>query len=425
MSQSRKDKKNRTLYKGEYQRANGLYEYRCKNKLTGASQSLYSWRLKPEDPQINGNKNQLSLRELESMINRDNQDGIDTISARKLCLDDLFEKYIRERPLKQSTRTNYKYMYKNYISGALGKKKLSDIKYSDIKHFYNFLIESKGFKPNSMEVINTILNPIFSTAVRDDFIRKNPVHGVMAEIKARRDWSKPKRLALTTEQQGAFVDYITSSAKHRRVVPLLTLLLGTGCRVGEIIGLRWQDCDFENKLISINHNLIYRLQDTGKCEFHITTPKTAAGVRIIPMFDEVKNALSAEYAHQQAHGFNNAVIDGYSGFIFKNRYNNVYSPHGVNRCIAGIIKEYNKEETEKSEVENRAPVLLPHFSAHNLRHTFCSRLCENESNRVNLKVIQEIMGHSSIDTTLDIYTDLTTKIKQDAFESLQGRIKLS
>ena len=143
------------------------------------------------------------------------------------------------------------------------------------------------------------------------------------------------------------------------------------------------------------------------------------------MFDEVKTALFEEYKHQQANGFNSIIIDGYSGFIFKNRYNNVYSPHGVNRCIAGIIRDYNKEEIEKSKKENRAPRLLPHFSAHNLRHTFCSRLCENESNRVNLKVIQEIMGHSSIDTTLDIYTDLTTKLKQDAFESLQGKIKLS
>ena len=61
---------------------------------------------------------------------------------------------------------------------------------------------------------------------------------------------------------------------------------------------------------------------------------------------------------------------------------------------------------------------------HNLRHTFCSRMCENESDKVNLKVIQEIMGHSSIDTTLDVYTDLTAEIKHDAFSSLQGKIKL-
>ena len=424
MAHNRKDKRNRVLYKGEYQRSNGMYEYRYTD-TNGVSQSVYSWRLKPEDNIPYGKQETLSLRELESIIIRDKQDEIDTISARKTVLDDFFAEYIEERPLKQSTRTNYKYMYKKYVSDVLGKKKLSSIKYSDIKRLYNSLIDDKGFKPNSMEVINTILHPIFDMAVRDDLIRKNPTHGVMAEIKARRDWSKPKRLALTAEQQSVFVDFLSKSRKYCHWIPLFTLFLGTGCRVGEIIGLRWEDCDFENNIISINHNLIYRPQDNGKCEFHITTPKTAAGIRIIPMFDEVKNVLIKEYKYQQAEGFNQTVIDGYSGFIFKNRFDTVYSPHCINRGIERICRDYNAEETKRAEEENRSPKLLPHFSVHNLRHTFCSRMCENESDKVNLKVIQEIMGHSSIDTTLDVYTDLTTQIKQDAFASLQGKIKLS
>ncbi|MGN1442541.1 MAG: tyrosine-type recombinase/integrase, partial [Acutalibacteraceae bacterium] len=285
--------------------------------------------------------------------------------------------------------------------------------------------DEKGFKPSSMEVVNTILHPIFDMAVRDDIIRKNPTQGVMLEIKSRRDWSKPKRLALTVEQQSVFIDFLANSKTYCHWIPLFTLFLGTGCRVGEIIGLRWEDCDFENSLISINHNLIYRPQDNGKCEFHITTPKTTAGIRLIPMFDEVKSVLLKEYEYQRLEGFNQTVIDGYSGFIFKNRFGSVYSPHSINRGIERICRDYNAEEIKRAEKEHRSPVLLPHFTVHNLRHTFCSRMCENESNMVNLKVIQEIMGHSSIDTTLDVYTDLTTKIKQDAFMSLQGKIKLS
>ena len=69
--------------------------------------------------------------------------------------------------------------------------------------------------------------------------------------------------------------------------------------------------------------------------------------------------------------------------------------------------------------------LIPHFTVHNLRHTFCTRLCENQSNEVTLKVIQEIMGHADISTTLDVYTDLTTQKKQQAFGCLQGKIKLT
>ena len=86
----------------------------------------------------------------------------------------------------------------------------------------------------------------------------------MAEIKKGQDWGKPKRHALTEAQQTAFVDYIAGSKLYRHWLPLFTVLLGTGCRVGEIIGLRWQDCDFEENIISINHNLIYRQQDKRK-----------------------------------------------------------------------------------------------------------------------------------------------------------------
>lgn len=64
---------------------------------------------------------------------------------------------------------------------------------------------------------------------------------------------------------------------------MFTLFLGTGCRVGEIVGLRWEDCDFKQRIININHTLIYRLQDDGRVEYHITTPKTEAGIREIPM----------------------------------------------------------------------------------------------------------------------------------------------
>ena len=200
MAHSRKDKKNRVLNKGEYQKRNGMYEYRYVD-VNGKPQSVYSWRLKANDPTPYGKAKTLSLREMEQSIAHDKLNGIDTVSAKKTTLDDFFWEYIEERPLKQSTRTNYKYMYRKYVSGVLGAKKLSSIKYSDIVRLYNSLIDEQGFKPNSMEVINTILHPIFTAAVRDDIIRKNPTDGVMAEVKSRRDWSKPNRKALTAEQQ--------------------------------------------------------------------------------------------------------------------------------------------------------------------------------------------------------------------------------
>ena len=80
---------------------------------------------------------------------------------------------------------------------------------------------------------------------------------------------------------------------------------------------------------------------------------------------------------------------------------------------------FTKEEIEKAEKEDREPLIIPHFSAHHLRHTFCTRLCENES---NLKVIQSIMGHSDITTTMDIYAEATQEKKQEIVANLQGKI---
>ena len=79
-------------------------------------------------------------------------------------------------------------------------------------------------------------------------------------------------------------------------------------------------------------------------------------------------------------------------------------------------------ESESAKKEKRQPELLPHFTVHNLRHTFCTRFCENET---NLKVIQEIMGHADISTTMDIYNEATKEKKKESFANLEGKVKIS
>lgn len=317
--------------------------------------------------------------------------------------------------LKDSTRTNYIYMYNRIVLPDFGKKNIADIKYTDVKRFYMSLIHEKGFKPNSMEIIHTLLHPVFTAAVRDGYIRTNPTDGVMAEIKKSHAWEKPKRHALTAREQELFVNFTAQSHQYKHWLPLITVMLGTGCRIGEVLGLRWQDCNFEDNIIDINHTLIYRQFLDGSCRFTVTTPKTKTGERIIPMLSDVKDALREEYKQQLQDGFNESVVDGYSGFVFKSRDNKVLLPHGVNRALDRIIKAYNTEETEKAKAEGRVPKLLPHFSCHHLRHTLCTRFCENET---NLKIIQEIMGHADITTTMDIYTDVTKELKRSEFEGL-------
>lgn len=409
MAEKRKDNKGRNLRTGEYQRKDLMYQYKYIG-ADGKQKFVYS-------------KDLQELRKKEEQIKQDIKDGIKTRAEIPLTVNDMFDKYIATKTeLKASTRTNYRYMYKNYVRDTFGTKKLADVRYSDVKCFYNSLIKEKNFKPNSMEIVHTLLHPVFTLAVRDNYIRVNPTDGVMAEIKKSHNWEKPKRHALTEEQQGAFIDYMKNSEMYSHWLPLFTAFLGTGCRVGELIGLRWEDIDTKNDTISINHNLIYRQNDDGVCEMHITTPKTEAGKRTIPMLPEVKHAFITERKRQMEQGIRTCTIDGYTNFIFLNRENYVHNPQTINRAIVRIYKAYNEEEEKNAKKEKREPVLIPHFSVHNLRHTFCTRFCENET---NIKVIQEIMGHSDISTTMNIYAEATESKKQESFKNLIGKMKIS
>lgn len=152
---------------------------------------------------------------------------------------------------------------------------------------------------------------------------------------------------------------------------------------------------------------------------HINSPKTEAGKRIIPMIDEVYEAFLEEYEIQRCLVDKIEVIDGYTNFVFTTANGTVFLPQEINRAIKNIYEAYNKEETQLAKEENREPILLPHFSAHHLRHTFCTRFCENET---NLKVIQEIMGHSDISTTMDIYAEATDEKKKEILTDLQEKI---
>ena len=423
MNDKRRDNKGRILRQGELQRNDGKYEYRYED-LNGERRSVYSWKLVETDKIPNGKRKCVALRDMEKAIQRDLDDGINTFAANRMTLNRLFDEYIESKyELKASTRTNYKYMYNKYVREDIGTRNISSIKFSHIKKFYIHLMRDIGFKPNSLENIHTVLHPVFTIAVRDGLIRTNPTDGVMADIKKSHDWEKPKRHALTVPQQEAFVGFIKSNYKYRHWLPVFTFMLGTGCRVGEVAGLRWQDCDFQKNIITIDHNLTYRPSEDGSgCTFRISTPKTKAGERIIPMFAAVRDALISERIRQMESGVNQSVVDGYSGFVFSNRFNEILNPHSINRAIERIVRDYNLAESEQAEKESRKPELLPHFSAHNLRHTFCTRLCETET---NLKVIQEIMGHADITTTMDIYNEATQELKLQTFEKLEGVINIA
>ena len=302
----RKDNKGRNLRQGESQRADGRYMYRYTD-VNGSRKTIYSMDL-------------AELRDMEKEIERNLEDGISTDA--KTTLNDMYHRYMESKTeLKATTKGNYQYMYEHFVMGtALGKKQVSKIKYSDVKAYYNSLVK-QGLSANTIDNVHTIIHPILTLAVRDGIIRSNPSDGVMAEVKKSHGFEKTQRHALTVPQQERFLDFLNQSDMFGHWKNLITVFLGTGCRVGELIGLRWDDVDFKNNIISINHNCVYQLHGEGRSEFHITTPKTSAGCREIPMLSEVKKALQDECHIQfMTGGQNKAVVYDEQGNEFCDIY---------------------------------------------------------------------------------------------------------
>lgn len=413
MAKARKDNRGRVLRKGETQRKYDLmYIYTYTDPFTHNRKYLYS-------------KDLMELREKEKSLIRDQLDGLDVYAAGKSDLNFVFDRYISTKTeLRSTTYTNYTYIYNHFVRDTFGRKKIGDIKYSDVLHFYLHLLKERGIQVNTLETVHTVLRPTFQLAVRDGLIRVNPCDGVMAEVKKRPGRNHGVRHALTLEQQRAFMNYISDHPVYYRWRPLFTVLLGTGCRIGEVIGLRWKDLDYEKGMISINHSVTYypRSDNSYRCEFQVSLPKTDAGIRTIPMMEEVRDAFLEEKAMQKETGIKNEMeVDGMSGFIFCNRFGNLHNPQAINRAIKRITENHNSEEIVKAKKEKRTPVIIPHFSCHHLRHTFCTRFCENET---NVKVIQAVMGHANIETTLDIYAEVTDLKKTESIENLSRNLKI-
>ena len=404
MAISRKDDRGRALRKGEIQRSSDKrYMYSYTDPM-GRRKFIYA-------------KTLAELREKEDKLIRDQLDGLDLYVAGKATVNDTFDRYLSTKfKLRETTRSNYVYMYDKFVRDTFGKKKIAEIKFSDVLKFYLYLLNNEGLALSTLDNINTLLHPTFELAVRDEIIRKNPSDGAMKEVTKESDKTRGIRKALTIEQQRAFMGYIAEHPVYYHWWPTFTILLGTGLRIGEALGLRWEDLDFDNKLININHSLVYYpVGGSRTSEQHISKPKTEAGIRTVPMLDTVRDAFLMEREEQEENGFNQTVIDGMSGFVFVNRDGGVPNPQTINRTIKRISHSYNCEEVIKAKKERRDPIIIPDFSCHHLRHTFCTRLCEHEN---NLKVIQAIMGHRNIETTMDIYAEATERKKQETFEEL-------
>ena len=388
---ARKDKRGRNLREGESQRKDGLYMYRYTDRKSGKRTAIYDADL-------------AALREKEWKIAQDMDAGIVTErAAKKMTVNTLFERYMESKKLADSTRGNYISTWNNRVRDEIGMMKVVQVRSSHVKLFYAQLTK-EGYSHSMVKLIHNLLYPSFEMAVGDDIIRKNPAKDALG------DNGKPakEKAALTPSQQDRLLSFVAGSSVYGVYLPMLQVMIGTGCRCGELIGLTWPDVDMEKREVSINCQLIYKDYGDGY-RFHVSAPKTDAGIRTIPMSDTVYQAFAAQKRQNFLQGIpRNAEIEGRTDFIFMSKNGRPLMPGAVNNVLYNIVAAYNRQEAARAEKESRDAEWMPPISAHTLRHTGCTRMAEQG---LDMKVVQYVMGHASVGVTMEVYNHITEKAR--------------
>ena len=395
---NRKDNKGRVLKDGERQRANGSYEFRWKEN--GKRKSVYAPTLK-------------KLREKESAIQRDTLDGIQT-DGRTLTLNDMYERWLPlKTSLSEGTYMNYKFMYEYYVKDNFGKKKIADIKSTDIQRLYIALHED-CLAYSTLDNLHRVLQQIFNQAVKDDYIRKNPCAGIMKDLKQSADYKKNKVIALKPHQRDAFMNFVANSDRYKHWHPIFTILLYTGMRIGEFTALRPEDIDFDNGYITITHSLSYRKNKEGKCVYTYGDTKTESSKRCLPMLPNVKQAFLDIMKRQADKNLKCRVsVNGFDDFITLNRLGRPLYQGLVNSAIKGILEQYCEEVEKPAKEKGEEFIVIPKFSCHSFRHTFATNFYASTK---DVKALQAILGHANFEITMDIYVDLFKDDIDDAFD---------
>ena len=421
--ENRKDRKGRILLRGERQREDGRYEYRFVNE-SGERQTIYSWKLVETDNVPNGKRCALALRTMEKRVQQDIDDGIRVNEADKVTANERFDKWIADSKsvLDGDTLVSYSSLYNKHFRESLGRRKLRNIRNSDIKRLYTEMVDEKGLSVSTVQALNSAVSQMFQAVVDDEILRKNPAIGATFRLSTMHRGEKKLKDALKPEEQARLLEFVKDSARFSRVYNLMVVLFGTGMRISEAVGLVTGECSFRSKSIHIRRELRYRAGLDGHYSYKLKEKtKTEAGKRDIPMFPEVSAALKDEISKNRKKVENPFEIDGVSGFIFLNNAGKPFTPSHVYDMMQAMVKAFNKEETKNAILEHRKPKLLPHMSPHTCRHSFATRLHEN---RVDPLTIKLVMGHERYETSANTYTHPGFEVLLGGFDAVSGCMSL-
>jgi len=253
MSEKRRDNKNRILRSGESQRQDGRYAYKYSDTF-GKPQFVYAWKLVPTDKTPTGKRDDISLREKVKSITKDLDDGIDTV-GKKMTVCQLYAKQIRHRGnVKHNTKIGRERLMKLLEHDRLGSCSIDSVKMSDAKEWALRMAE-KGVAYSTINNDKRSLKAAFYTAIQDDCIRKNPFDFKLNAV--IEDKTQPK-VPLSPTQEKELLAFVQADKVYYKYYDELIILLETGLRISEFCGLTNNDLDFENRIINVDHQLLWR-----------------------------------------------------------------------------------------------------------------------------------------------------------------------
>lgn len=387
-----KDLKGKELGKGIRQKKCGAYEARA--LIKGVS--------------INVCKSTLKECKQEFELQKEKVEKQRNIVMKDTSLDDWYEEWFdryKKSRVKETSINVIKRRYYNTFGKRLGKRKIVDILNIDIQKVINELVEEKKSTKTMRSALGNV-RECFESAKNNRIIEINPCFDICIP------WENNTKLRrfLTKEEQQIFLDRV--NFRNDWYLEMFHIMFNTGMRVGEVGGLKWEDVNFKDKCININHSLSCQYENGNK-RLCLTTPKTHNSYRKIPFMGNVEEMLLRQKEKQ-----NKAKKqlgdrwreDGISDLVFTTSLGSPVSRYIAERQIDKVVKEINDEEMFNAIRENRVPKLFDKMYPHAIRHTFCSRCFEYG---LNPKVIQGIMGHQHYSTTIDIYTHTTEENVQD------------
>ena len=294
-------------------------------------------------------------------------EGVSASQAEANPASPLFEDYAQEwwdtfeaKRLGGGTKIDYEMNLHKHVIPYFRGKRLKDITTKDVQGFYD---ERAAYSNSTCRHWRTLLYGIFNSAIEDGLLEKNPAKSIRLTMSKK----KKERLPISREE-AAGIEANLHLLEGKDLL-LLAILLYTGVRRGEMLGLRWEDIDFERKLIHIRRQITFINNRPVE-----KATKSQAGLREVPMLPELEKILLANRPADASP--TNYVVDGEEAL----------SERSFRNTWARICK---KVQIPKG--------VTPHV----LRHTFLTQL--QATGRVDIKTLQSIAGHSKITMTMNTY----------------------